>query len=198
MVLLSILKLLQTSNRSTENGITFPDLVENPGAFPVTINITVSLMSSITLIFSWTHTNFGTWFQQLLCYSTTSIIDALCPISTRNHQLTNLAQTHIRGSLHCERWTVKRRDYASVLHSFNGVTYQTDEWTKQLLRLKSWVLISVKIVVGNVPQPMTDKCCVGVRFFASLFFLLLTQKTLEKVDGILTKVVLFFFHKSLI
>ena len=39
------------SDTSTENGITFPDPVKNPKAFPVTINITVfSLMSSITLI----------------------------------------------------------------------------------------------------------------------------------------------------
>ena len=37
-------------DRSIENGITFPDSVENPSAFPVTINITVLLMRSITLI----------------------------------------------------------------------------------------------------------------------------------------------------
>ena len=52
----------------------------------------------------------------------------------------NLEQTHIRCSLHCERWTVKGRDCASALHSFKEITYRTDEWTKQLLRLKSWVI----------------------------------------------------------
>ena len=46
----STLKLVQKSDRPTENGITFPDPVKNPSAFPVTTNITVLLMSSITLI----------------------------------------------------------------------------------------------------------------------------------------------------
>ena len=37
-------------DRSTENRITFPDPVENPNAFPATINISVLLMSRIALI----------------------------------------------------------------------------------------------------------------------------------------------------
>ena len=41
VVLVSTLKLLQKSNRSTESWITFPDLVRIPSAFPATINITV-------------------------------------------------------------------------------------------------------------------------------------------------------------
>ena len=61
-------------------------------------------------------------------------------ISTLNQQLNNLEQTHIWWSLHYQRWTVKGRDCASVLHSFKEITYRTDEWTKQLLRLKSWVI----------------------------------------------------------
>ena len=138
MVLLSTMKLLQKLERSTENGITFPDLVKNPSAFPVTIGITVSLMSTITLISFRTRTIYGTWFQQLLCYSITLIIEPICPISTLNHQLTKLEHTHIRCSLHCEGWIVKGRDCASALHSFNEITYQTDEWTKQLLQLKGW------------------------------------------------------------
>ena len=40
LVLLSTPKLLQKSDRSTENGITFQDSVKNPSAFPVTISIT--------------------------------------------------------------------------------------------------------------------------------------------------------------
>ena len=82
---------------------------------------------SITLIYFRTRANYGTWFQQLLCHSTTLMIDTLCPISTLNRQLTNLEQTHIRCSLHCEERTVKGRDCASALHSFNEITYQTDE-----------------------------------------------------------------------
>ena len=140
VVLVSILKLLRKSERPTENGITFPDPVKNPIAFPVTIGITVLLMSSITLISFWTRTNYRTWFQRLLCHSTLLMIDTLCPISTLNQQLTNLEQAHIRCSFHCEGWTVKRRDCASALHSFNEITYQTEEWTKLLLRLKSWVI----------------------------------------------------------
>ena len=46
----SNLKLLQKTDRSTENGITFPDPVKNPSSFPVTTNITVLLMGSINLI----------------------------------------------------------------------------------------------------------------------------------------------------
>ena len=38
------------SDRSSENGITLPDPVKNPYAFPATINIPVLLMSSIALI----------------------------------------------------------------------------------------------------------------------------------------------------
>ena len=59
---------------------------------------------------------------------------------TLKHQITNLEQTHIRCSLQCERWTVKGRDWESALHFFNEITYQMDEWTKQLLRLESWVI----------------------------------------------------------
>ena len=140
VVLLFTLKLQQKSERSTENGNTFPDLLKNPNSFPVTIGITVLLMSSITPIAFRTCTIYGTWLQQLLCLSITLMIDTLCPISTLNQQLTNLEQTHIRSSLHCEGCTAKGRDYASALHSFKGITYLTDEWTKQLLRLKSWVI----------------------------------------------------------
>ena len=60
VVLLSTLKLLQKSDRSTENGFTFPDPVKNPRALTVTINITV-FFSSVTLISFWTHTTYGTW-----------------------------------------------------------------------------------------------------------------------------------------
>ena len=140
VLLLSTPKLLQNSNRSTENGITIPDPVKNPSALPVTIGISVLLMGSITLKIFWTRTLYGTWFQQLLCHPILLMIATLCPIITLNQQLTNLEQTHIRCCLHCERWTVKGRDCASALHSFKEITYQTDEWTKQLLRLKSWMI----------------------------------------------------------
>ena len=151
VVLLSTLIILQKSDRSTENGIIFPDPVENPSAFQVTIGITVLLMSSITLLSFWTHTIYGTWFQQLLCHSILLMIDSLCPISTLSQQLTNREQTHIRCSLHCEGWTVKGRDCASALHSFNEIIYQTDKWTKQLLRLKSWV-------ISRKPERWMDFC----------------------------------------
>ena len=65
--------------------------------------------------------------QQLLYHSTTLMIHTLCPISTLNQQLTNLEQTHIRCSLQCEQWTVKRRDCASAVHSFKENTYRTNE-----------------------------------------------------------------------
>ena len=114
--------------------------MEKPNAFPATINIPVLLTSSIHLISFWTRTIYRTWFQQLLCHSTTLRIQTLYSISTLDQQLTILEQIHIRCSLHCERWTVKGMDCASSLQSFSKITYRTDEWTRQLLRLKSWVI----------------------------------------------------------
>ena len=139
MALRSSLKLIQKSDKSTENGITFLDPVKNPNAFSATINITF-LLSSKPVISSWTRTIFRIWFQQLLCHSATPMIHTLCSISTLNQQLNNLEQTHIWCSLNYERWTVKKRDCVSPLHSFKEITYRTDEWTKQLLRFKSWVI----------------------------------------------------------
>ena len=107
---------------------------------PAITNIHVSLTNSIAVITFRTHTIYWKWFRQLLCHSTTLMIQTLCSISTLNQQLNNLEQNHVRCSLHCERWTVKGRDCASALHSFKEITYRTDEWTKQLLRLKSWVI----------------------------------------------------------
>ena len=140
VVILFTLNLLQKSDRSTENGIAFPDPVRNPSAFPVTINITVLLTSSITLMSFSTPTIYRPWLQQLLRHSTALMIDTVCSISTLNQQLTNIQQTHIRCSLQYKWWTVKGKDCASTLHSFNRITYQTDEWTKQLLRLNSWMI----------------------------------------------------------
>ena len=128
------------SDRSTENGITIPHPVKNPNAFSATINIPVLLMRSIALISSWARKIYGTWFHQLLWHSTTLMIHTLCSITALNQDFNNLEQTHIQFSLHCERWTVKGRDCASALRSFREITYRTDERTKQLLRLKSWVI----------------------------------------------------------
>ena len=51
VVLLSTLKLLQKIDRSTENGITFPDSVKKLSEFPVKIGINVLLLSSVSLMF---------------------------------------------------------------------------------------------------------------------------------------------------
>ena len=144
MVLIPTLKLLEKSDRSTENGTTFPDPVKNPSVFPATIKISVLLMSSIALISFWTRTIYRTWFQQLLHHSTTLIIHTLWPISTLNQQLTKTEQTHIRCSLHCERWTVKGSDCTSALHALkklpNGRTIEWN-WMKQLIGWKvEWSL----------------------------------------------------------
>ena len=140
VTLRSSVKLLQKSDRSTENGITFPDPMKNLNTFPATINIPVLLMNSKALISFWTRTVYGTWVQQILFHSTTLMIHTLCSVSALNLQFNKLEQTHIRCFLHCERWTVKGRDCLSALQSFKEITYRTDEWTKKLLRLKSWVI----------------------------------------------------------
>ena len=126
-VLRSSLKLLQKSDISTDNGITFPDPVKNPKAIPVTTNIPVPLMSSIALITFWTHTIYGTWFQQFLYHSTTLMIYTLCSISTLNQQLNNLEQTHVGCSLHCERWTVEKEIRLRVSFAFFQRNYLPDE-----------------------------------------------------------------------
>ena len=187
MVLLSTLKQLQKSDRSTGNWIIFPDLGKNPSAFPVTINITVLLISSIALKSLWTRTVSGTWFQRLLCHSTTLMIDARCPISTLNQQLTNLEQTHIRCSLHCERWTVKGRDCRSTLHSFKEITYRTDEWMKQLLRLKSWV------ISGNPEQWMDFRRL----WWTVIVFMCSHLFHLFDIFRLLVQYLLFFFENLL-
>ena len=81
---------------------------KKPKCIPGNNQITVLLMSSIALISFRNRTISATWFEQLLCQSTTLMIDLLGPISTLNQQLTNLEHTHIRCSLHCERWTAKK------------------------------------------------------------------------------------------
>ena len=96
VVLLFTLKLLQKSDRSTENGITIPGPLKNPSAFPVTISITVLWISSVTLISFCTRKISGTRFQQHLCHSIALLIYSLCPISTFNQQLTVIERTHIR------------------------------------------------------------------------------------------------------
>ena len=113
---------------------------KKPKCIPARINITVLLMSSIAVISFWARTISGTWFQQLVCHSTTLMIDTLCPIITLRKELTNLEQTLIQCSFHCERWTVKGRNCASALHSFKEITHRTDEWTKQLPPLMNWVI----------------------------------------------------------
>ena len=148
VALLSTLKLLQKLYRSAENGITFPILWKTQGIPSSDQHNFFCWAGSITLISFWTRTIYRTWFQQLSCHSTILMIDTLCPISTLDQQLTNLEPTHIRCSLHCEGWTVKWRNCASALHSFNEITYQADEWRKQLLRLKNW------LISGNPEQWM--------------------------------------------
>ena len=123
-------------NRERKN---FSQILSKPKCIPSNGHITVLLTSRIPLISFWTRTFYGTWIQQLLCHSTTLVIGTLYPISTLRQQLTNLEQTFIRCFFHRERWTVKIRDFVSDLYSFIKVTYWTDEWTKQLLRLKIWV-----------------------------------------------------------
>ena len=51
------------------------------------------------------------------------MIEAICAISTHNQQLTNIEQRHIQCSLHCEPWTVKGMDCASVVYSFEEIAY---------------------------------------------------------------------------
>ena len=184
VVLISTRKLLPKSDRLIEKGTTLPDPVKNPSAFPATINITVLLMSSIALISVWTRTFYGTWLQQLLCHWATLMIHTLCPISTLNQQLTNLEHTHIRCPFQYERCTVKGGDCASGSHSFKEITFRTDEWTKQLLRLKRWV------ISGNPEQWMV---------FHSLWWMVIVIKCsylfqLFDFSCLLVQYLLFFFE----
>ena len=113
---------------------------EKPKCIPTNEQHNCSIDEQHTANIFWTRTISGLWFQQLLCHSTTLMIDTRSPISTPNQQLSNLEPTHIRCSFQRERLTVKEMNCASALHSFKETTYRTDEWTEQLLRLKSWVI----------------------------------------------------------
>ena len=112
---------------SNEKGITFPDPVKKPCAFPATINITAFFDEQYTSnIFLNPYKLWDMVPATPLCHSITLLMKTLCPISNLNQQLTYLEQTHIRCSFHCERWTVKGRDCASGLSSFKEITYRTD------------------------------------------------------------------------
>ena len=148
LVLLSTLKLLRKSSRSSENGKTFSDTLKHPTASQITINIIVLLMRSITLISFWTCTCYGTWNRLLLWHSTILLTGTLCPISIFKQQLPNLEQTYTRCSPYCDRWTANSRDCAAALHLFKEVTYRMDECTKQLPKL------SIRAVSGSLEQGM--------------------------------------------
>ena len=127
VVLLSTLKLQRKSDKSTKNGVTFPDPVKNPSAFPVAININVFIEekhnSDIFLNpdnlwdivpaapMSLNHTNDGYSMSNMYPQPTTH------PPRTDSYPV----------FLHCEGCTVKRRDCASALHFFKEITYQTDK-----------------------------------------------------------------------
>ena len=141
VVLSPTLKLRQKSDSSTENRKTFPDAVKHLSALRVLINRTVLWISSLPKKFCSICTIHGMWMQQLSGHSTKLLIGILCSMSTFQHQLIILEQTHNRCFLHCDRWTVEGRDCTPAIHSFRENTYLTHEWTKQLLRLRSWVII---------------------------------------------------------
>ena len=102
-------------------------------------NSRVLLMNCVPLRSFWTRIFYGTWIQQLLIRSTTLRIRTLCQMGTLKLQLNNLEDIYIQCSLHCERWTLKGRDFASLLHSCRKITYRTVELRKQSLQLKSWL-----------------------------------------------------------
>ena len=137
VVLLFTLKLLQKSDGSTENRCKIPDLSKNPSALSATINITVLIMSSISLKYFPTFKNNGEWFQQLLCQTTTLMIEALCPITTLNQLLTNLEDSY---PMFYALWTMESKRKGLRVSSAFFQSNSTVEWTKQLLRFKSWVI----------------------------------------------------------
>ena len=94
-------------------------------------------------IFFWTPRIFGMWIQQLLHHSTTPLIGIfLRPFIDLKKQFTILSR-HIWCSPHCDRCTLKEGGCVSPLNSLRRITYSTDEWTKQMLRLKSWELLGI-------------------------------------------------------
>ena len=139
-VLLTTLKFLHRSKRSTENGKTIADLAKNPSASQITISITVALLRSIPLECFWTRRFFGTWIQQPIWHSTTLLVRTLKSTSILKKTTHQLRKYFIRCFIQCDHWTVKRRDCASTVHSFETNSKRTDKWTKQLLWLKNWVI----------------------------------------------------------
>ena len=66
-----------------------------------------------------------------------------------------------------------------------AVCFESHMFRNSIFYLALTVLIQVEIVLGNVPQPISGRCCVGVSCFPWLFFLLLTQKL--EMDRFLSK-----------
>ena len=94
---------------------------EKPKCIPGNNQLNCSIDEQHSSNFFWTRTISETWFQQHLCHSTTLKTGTLWSITTLNQQLTDLEQTHILYSPHCERWTEEGRDFASASHSFKEI-----------------------------------------------------------------------------
>ena len=128
MVLLSTLKLLQKSSRSTENRITFSRSCEKPKCLPGNNQLNCSIDEHfISNIFLNPYNFWDMVPAALMSFSHTNDRYSMSnhhPQPTTHQPRTN---SYPVCSLHCERWTVKGRDCASALLSFKENTHRTDE-----------------------------------------------------------------------
>ena len=113
---------------------------DKPYSTPSKDQHNVLFMSSVAHISFWTRTVYGRWFKQLLFDSTTLMIVTLCPSKTLNQQLADLKKDSNPVFSSMRMVDSEGKYWASALHCFKNITYRTDEWMKQLLQLKNFVI----------------------------------------------------------
>ena len=132
MVLLSCLKLLQKSDRSTENGK--PQWIPSNDQHVCPVDEQHS--SNIFL------TPYILWDMSPPALTSLNHNNDRYSISNQYPQpTTHQPRTNSYPVLSSLRMMNSKREGLRVSFAFfQGITYRTDEWTKQLLRLTSWVI----------------------------------------------------------
>ena len=95
-------------------------------------------------------------------------------------------------------WKIRRWALDSLIYGIPKVCFESHMSWNSLFDPESSALMSAKIVVGNVPQPIFGKFCVGVSFYTPLHFLLLTQNVWRKGIKFQPKCVFFSSHGGII
>ena len=100
------------------------------------------------------------------------MIDTICPISTLNQQLTNLEQTHIRCSLHSERWC-RRRGLRASFAFFQSIYLADGRVNEAAPTVEELSDLRKPGAMGESPPFVMNCNCVQVWLLVSLNWFLL-------------------------